>query len=186
MSSIIVFSGPCGCGKSTLTDAFARLRVRRTGNPVYVIHGDDISGCLVEPEDTGDLFQADGRIADPRRWDNIVRFNWDCILLLAGRAAQEGLDVAIDYVVEEELPRLRTLAAEVGAKLYYIVLTASAEALEQRIKARGDVDMLGRALFLKQKLDALPENQGHLFDNTGLSAEEEAGKLDLERFIVRA
>ena len=184
MRSIIVFSGPCGCGKSTLADGYARHRVRQTGRPVYVIHGDDIRWGLVEPEDTGHVFQNDGHIADPRRWENIVRFNWDCILLLAGRAAKEGWDVAIDYVVEEELPRLRTLAAEVGAALYYIVLTASAEALEQRIVARGDVDMLGRALFLKQKLDALPENQGHLFDNTWLSAEEAAGKLELERFIV--
>ena len=42
MSNIYFISGPCGVGKSTLADAFAKY-LTNTGirKQVYVIHGDD-------------------------------------------------------------------------------------------------------------------------------------------------
>ena len=109
----------------------------------------------------------DRRTVDTVVWEDILRFNWDCIIATADRALSQGIDVLIDYVIEDELPRVRELAASRGAKLYYIVLTAAEEELERRIRSRGDVDMIERAKFLKRKLDWLPENIGHIYDNTG-------------------
>ena len=61
--------------------------------------------------------------------------------------------------------------------LAHVVLTASAEAITKRIQERGDMEMVERALFLKNKLEHLPENQGHLYDNTGKTVEEEVAQL---------
>ncbi|MCR4599913.1 MAG: hypothetical protein K5678_12895, partial [Acetatifactor sp.] len=42
MGNIYFISGPCGCGKSTLADAYAKYMVKvEKRNQVYVIHGDD-------------------------------------------------------------------------------------------------------------------------------------------------
>lgn len=56
----------------------------------------------------------------------------------------------IDYVIEDELPRVRELAEKNRVPLNYIVLTADAEEIERRIRERGDVDLIERALFLKR------------------------------------
>ena len=97
-------------------------------------------------------FFVDGQASDQVLWEDILRFNWDCIIATAQRALQDGLDVVIDYVIEDELPRVRELAEKNRALLYYIVLTADADEIEKRIRRRGDVDLIGRALFLKKKL----------------------------------
>ncbi|MBR6029701.1 MAG: AAA family ATPase [Clostridia bacterium] len=183
MPRIIFVSGPCGSGKTTFSDAFARRLVRESGRTVYVIHGDDFHRGFVEPEEKPDFFPG-GEPADRVQWEDILRFNWDCILGAADRALRQGLDVVIDYVIEDELPRVKALADSRGAALYYIVLTAGAEEIERRIRARGDTDMIERALFLKRKLEALPENRGHLLDNTGRSPAEEVSEIALEQYAV--
>ncbi len=174
MANIYFISGPCGCGKTTLTDALAGYMVKvEKRRQVYVIHGDDFhQGFVTRAYEEGD-FWADGQATDQMEWLEILKFNWECILDVAGKVLSRGMDVLIDYVVEEELPLLQKLAKEHDAKLYYLVLTASEEAITKRIQERGDVEMVERALFLKNKLDHLPENQGHLYDNTGKSVEQE-------------
>lgn len=185
MANIYFFSGPCGCGKSTLAKAFAKYLVnKKVAKQVYLIHGDDFQRGVIESDEKGDFF-TDGRASDVLQWKEILRFNWDCILTVGRKALDKGLDVVIDYVIEEELPLVQKLAEETGANLYYVVLTASCDAITQRIRQRGDVDMIERALFLKKKLDGMPENQGHLFDNTEKSAEEELERLEIERFLVK-
>ncbi len=177
MQHIYFFSGPCGCGKSTLADAYAKHLVNQgLRQQVYVIHGDDFHGGFVEAED--------GQWGACLPWLDILAFNWDCLLSVAGKALDRGLDVVIDYVVEEELPLLKALAQAHHAQLHYIVLTASREALTQRITQRGDVEMIPRSLFLKEKLDAMPENREHLFDNSHISAARAAEHLDMDRFRV--
>ena len=183
MSRIIFISGPCGCGKTTFADEYARHLVRQNGAPVYVIHGDTFHAGFVEPEDKAGFF-IDGQASDPLRWEDILRFNWDCILATADRALREGLDVVIDYVIETELPCVRRLATEHHARLYYIVLTAAAEEIERRIRGRGDTELIERALFLKRELESLPENREHLYDNTGKTPQEEVRDLALERFLL--
>lgn len=111
---------------------------------------------------------------------------WECILDVAGKALVRGFDVVIDYVIEDELPLLQKLAKEHNAKLYYLVLTASEESITERLQTRGDDELIERALFLKKKLDSLPENQGHLYDNTGKTAAEEVAELskNMEDFLA--
>lgn len=169
MANIYLFSGPCGCGKTTLSSVFAE----HLGQPVYLIHGDDFQAGFITPAD-----------ADGPAWPEILRFNWECILASTRSALALGVDVVIDYVVEDELPLMQALARDFGAALYYVVLTADAPTLQGRLKQRGDAWLTERALFLKAKLDALPENQGHLFDLTGLSIDEALARLQADRYIL--
>ena len=182
MQKLIFISGPCGCGKSTFADAYARHLVNTYGKTVYVIHGDDFHAGFVEPEDKGNFF-VNGEASDTVTWERILRLTWDCLTATADRALAEGLDVIIDYVIERELSRVKNIADKYGAEFYYIVLTADEKTIEDRILRRGDTDMTERALFLKKKLEAMPENQGHLYDNTGKSPEMMVKELDLERFV---
>ena len=180
--AIYLFSGPCGCGKSTLSDAFAKYLVNQCGKrQVYVIHGDNFHDGFVESDDRGPCF-ADGQPTSALDWPGILAFNWDCILMVAGKALAKGLDVVIDYVVEEELPLVRELAGKHHARLYYVVLTASREEISRRITQRGDAELIERVWFLKSKLESMPENQGHVLDNTGLPAEREVERMDIEQY----
>ena len=184
MRKIYFISGPCGSGKSTFTDEFSRHLVRQEHKTVYVIHGDNFHQGFIEPEDKGYFFVG-GEAHNRVLWEDILHFNWDCILMTADRALQQGMDVVIDYVIEDELPRVRELAEKHHAGLYYIVLTADAGEIERRIRGRGDTDLIERALFLKKKLEALPENQGHLYNNTGKTAEDAIREIDPEQYAVK-
>ncbi len=174
MANIYFISGPCGCGKSSLTDALADYMVKVEKQPrVYVIHGDDYHhGFVGMYEEDPDLTEI-----SPLSWKEVLKFNWDCIIDVAGKALARGLDVVIDYVVEDEMPLLQKLAAEHNASLYYIVLTASEETIVDRIRKRGDDELIERAKFLKHKLDNLPETQGHLYDNTEKSTDQEVKEI---------
>lgn len=180
MSKIYVFSGPCGCGKSTLARAYARHLVDEgQARQVYVIHGDDFHAGFVETRE-----RVGSACPGFLYWPDILAFNWECILSVARQALKRGLDVIIDYVVEEERPLLETLAHEFRAELYAVVLTASQEALRQRLMQRGNPELIDRSLFLKNKLEVTPENQGFLFDNTACTAEETVALLNMERHRV--
>lgn len=179
MPNVYFFSGPCGCGKTTLSNAFAHHLVNDLGNnQVYIIHGDDIRGGFVD-SDNADKY-SEGKLP----WSEILKFNWECILNTLESALQRGLDVVVDYVIEEELPLVKGIAEKYGAGFYYIVLTASEEEIRRRITERGDILIIDRAYFLKNKLDSVPENQGHLFDNTDMTVEEELKLLDIEKYII--
>ena len=184
---IIFVSGACGCGKSTFADAYARHLVRQNHRTCYVIHGDDFHAGFVLRSYEVEDFWENGQAANQMEWLEILKFNCECIIDVAGKVLARGLDVVIDYVVEDELPLLQKLAKEHEAKLYYIVLTASAEAITKRIEERGDKEMVERALFLKNKLEHLPENQGHLLDNTGKTVEEEVAELakSMEKYCAK-
>ena len=177
MANIYFFSGPCGCGKTTLTNAYAEHLVKVAKHSrVYVIHGDDFHHGFVGMYEE-DAFCAEEQASNPLAWEQVLKFNWECILDVAEKALVRGLDVIIDYVVEDELPLLQTLANAHNAKLYYVVLTASEDSITKHLQTRGDNDLIERALFLKDKLDNLPENQGHLYDNTGKTVAEEVTEI---------
>ena len=178
MSDIYVFSGPCGCGKSTLAKAYAAHLVQYgERNQAYVIHGDDFHNGFVAAE----------RVNEPdcpefQYWPDILKFNWECILSVAGKALERGLDVIIDYVVEDELPLLQQLAARHKARLFYTVLTATQEELKQRLIQRGSSDLIDRSLFLKNKLEQLPDNQPYLYDISGKTVQQEVDGFVPKRY----
>ncbi len=172
MASIYLFSGACGCGKSTLAEAFAKQLDRQA----YLIHGDSFHAGFVQPEDAS---------IPCLPWADVLRFNWDCILLVARQALMLGLDVVIDYVVEDELSRVQALARDSGAPLHYIVLTASEDTLRTRLQKRGDAWLIERSLFLREKLSAMPENHGHLFDITGVSVAQELRQVHSGQFLMK-
>jgi len=184
MRSIYFISGPCGSGKTTFADAWAKHLVSKGQKTVYLIHGDDFHRGFIEPENKPGFF-TEGQASDQTLWEDILRFNWDCIISTADRALRQNLDVVVDYVIEDELPRVRELAARYQAALYYIVLTADADALERRIRERGDTDLIERALFLKKELEGMQENQGHLYNNTGKTTDEMIREIHPEQYEVR-
>ena len=55
-------------------------------------------------------------------------------------------------------------AKEAGMR--YAVLTAPEDVLRRRLLQRGDPHLTDRALFLRGKLLAMPENQGRIIDGT--------------------
>ena len=71
MSKIILISGPCGSGKTTFTNAYARHIVNRSRKTVYVIHGDDFQAGFTEVEDKGDFF-VNGEASDQVLWEDIL------------------------------------------------------------------------------------------------------------------
>ena len=182
MSRLYLVSGAVGCGKTTFADAYAAHLARTEQKTVYLIHGDHFQDGFVKPEDRS-CFDGN-RAADQVPWSEVLRFNWDCIVFAAGRALDMGLDVVVDYVVEDELKRVQELAAAHHAELYYIVLTAASREIERRVRERGDVHLLERALFLKRKLEAKPENRGRLCDTTGKTAEEMIREIDMDKYIL--
>ncbi len=184
MAKIIFVSGACGSGKSTFTQGLARHLVNQNRKTVYVIHGDDFHAGFVEVEDKDDFF-VNGEASDQVQWEDILKFNWDCIISTADRALKNGVDVLIDYVIEDELPRVKKLAKDNNAELYYIVVTAAEDELEKRIRIRGDLDMIDRAKFLKRKLDAMTENAGHIYDNTNKSTEDMINEIDLMKYQIQ-
>ncbi len=125
-----------------------------------------------------------GQLSGRVRWEDIFRFNWDCILMTAERALRQGMDVVIDYVIEDEFPKVCQLARANGASLSLIVLTADGVEMTRRLRNRGDSGLTERALFLKKKLESMPENRGHLYDNTDKTPEETVREIDPDRFLV--
>lgn len=160
MNHIWCVSGPCGSGKTTLSTALAEHLSRlQGGRQICLLHGDGFHAAL----------RGDERSPMALPWPEVLRFNWDCLLACAGHALSRGLDVVIDYIVEDELPLLRQLAAQQGAHLHYAVLTAPAEVIRRRLKARGDAHLIDRALFLREKLLAAPENRGYIVESAEMA-----------------
>ncbi len=180
MSRIYVFSGPCGCGKTTLSEAYAAHLVDTDeARQVYLIHGDSFHQGFVE---TKQRVGAD--CPGFLYWPDILKFNWECMLSVAQKALDRGLDVVIDYVVEDELPMLKALAGNYHARLYYVVLTASKEELRERLTGRGSSELIERSLFLKDKLDNDAVHRKYLYDISGKTVEREIAELNISCFEV--
>lgn len=154
--SFYILSGPCGCGKSTVS----RLLCERL-SPVYRIEGDALHDGFCEK--------------DGVPWEKRLEITWEHIRLLASNALSHGLNTVVDYVVEEELPELLETVSEFSPEVYYIVLTASAETLRERLLKRGDPDLTERSLFLRQKL--MEENKGFLLETENKTPRELAEEI---------
>jgi len=74
-------------------------------------------GCLCAAFSEGGETNTDLLNSNPLAWEQVLKFNWECMLDVAEKALVRGLDVVIDYVVEDELPLLQKLSKEQNAKL---------------------------------------------------------------------
>jgi uncharacterized protein len=165
MNKIYLISGACGCGKSSLSKELASMI-----DKIFLIGGDELNEFFHEKEDVA--------------WEDRLKITWENIIAIAQTALRNNLNIIIDYVVEEELPRLMEGLAEYEFELRYIVLVASEQHIRARIMARGDVDLIDRALFLRNKLMNVEVNIPYLYDNSDKEIKDEVYDfLNNSRFI---
>ncbi|RXZ01470.1 AAA family ATPase [Fictibacillus sp. S7] len=153
MNQIYIFSGPCGVGKSTLTKLLAENMEK-----VVLIHGDDIHSMFV------------GR--DQPSWGDQLSIVWQNTLSITRNFLDHGLNIVLDYVVEDELEWFCQELSGYDVELYYVVLRADEDVLVQRLQERGDGDLIDRSLFLLDQLEDDPANQPYLYDTTNKTPKE--------------
>ncbi len=184
MARIFLFSGASGCGKTTFANTYAIRLLEQAKRPVYVIHGDDFHRGFRAPGYGRDFF-ANGQASDEALWGKMKRFIRDCVVTTADRALQDDMDVIIDCIIEDGLSGIQELAKRHQAGLYYTVLMADEREIVRRVLKRGDPDLVERAVYLKRKLEVMPENQGHFYDITRKNPEEAVRDFDPESFRCR-
>lgn len=166
MRKIYIISGPCGCGKSTLTKELAN-RIPYS----VLIEGDNLNSIFNEKDEVP--------------WLKRLSITWENIISVTRNCLKNNLDIVIDYVVEEELPMFISNIEDYEYELYYMVLTADEESIRKRITQRGDICLIERSLFLRDKLMKDEMNQFHLYDNSNKSLEEEiTAALCDKRFLI--
>ena len=105
-------------------------------------------------------------------WEERLRLAWLNIVAVTRNMLSHGVDVVIDFVVEEELEWFRGRLSEFDVTLHYAVLHAEADTLMARLRQRGDEQYINRSLFLRNKLMASPDNEPFLLDTNRKQAEE--------------
>ena len=151
--TVTIISGPCGVGKSTLSRELSKTNTRTA-----LIVGDNLM----------DFLEA----GEPAPWEERLSLTWKNILALTRNCVENGYDVVIDYVVEDELDWFRENLRDLHATVRYLVLTADEETLRQRLSQRGDEYLVERSLFLLRQLTSAAENQNHLVNTTGKTPAE--------------
>lgn len=145
---IYLISGPLGVGKSTTSKELARnveQCVRIEGDIFLHMLGDELS----------------------LSWEERLRLSWENILALTRNYLLCGLNVVIDFVVEEELEWFCTHLSDLqNVSLKYVVLTAEKEKIVERLNTRGDIDSLERSLFLLNKMKSSPYTNKFSYDTT--------------------
>jgi cytidylate kinase len=165
MNTVYLVSGPCGCGKTTLVRKLA-IKI----NNSFHVSGDDLYRAFRWKEDIV--------------WEERLRIVWENIVSLTRNALRNNLNVIIDEVVEDELPILIEGLAEFDFELRYILLTSTEQSIRARITERGDIDLVDRALFLRNKMISKEDNLPYIYDNSEKSPDEEVDDfLDNPRFL---
>ncbi|MCR2805826.1 AAA family ATPase [Paenibacillus soyae] len=143
--TVYLVSGPLGVGKSTLSKILASSMKQ-----CVLIEGDLL------------LHVYQGESEPP--WEERLRLAWLNIAAVTRNFVLSGLDVVIDFVVEDELQWFSDQLSDLGATLHYVVLHAEPDTLSARLHQRGDAQYIQRSLFLRNKLTASPTNEPYLLD----------------------
>lgn len=142
---VYLISGPLGVGKSTVSKSLA----------------DSMNQCaLIE----GDLLLHVYRGENEPPWEERLRLAWLNITAVTRNLLRHGVDVVIDFVVEDELQWFYDQLSDLDATLHYVVLHAQPDTLTARLSQRGDGQYIQRSLFLRNKLMASPSNEPFLLD----------------------
>jgi gluconate kinase len=156
--AVYLISGPLGVGKSTVSKTLANAM-----NQCAWIEGDLL------------LHIYRGETEPP--WEERLRLAWLNIAAVTRNLLRNGLDVVIDFVVEDELQWFYDQLSDLDATLHYVVLHAEPDTLTDRLNQRGDVQYIHRSLFLRNKLMASPTNERFLLDADRKRPEELAVEI---------
>ena len=97
----------------------------------------------------------------------------------------KGLDVVVDFVVEDELPWLREQLSGYDLQLRYVVLMADKETLIERLKKRNELRYKDRSMILLDQLSNEPSNKNYLLDTSDKEISEIVQEIiNSPRFIV--
>lgn len=166
--TIFLISGPVGVGKTTLT---RRLALHRKA---ALISGDALFNPL---ENVSAL-----------SWDDRLQLTWQNMLYITKQYLKKGLDVVIDFVVEEELEwfyqELKQFCDAQGLEftMQYLVLMTDPKTLIERLNRRGDGKHLHRAVSLLTKLGNDKRNKPYQCYTTGRTPAELVSISMLEKF----
>ncbi|MFH5183783.1 AAA family ATPase [Paenibacillus sp. TAB 01] len=164
--AIYIISGSLGVGKSTVSKSLADSM-----NQCALIEGDHL------------LHVYRGENEPP--WEERLRLAWLNITAVTRNMLRHGLDVVIDFVVEDELQWFYDQLSDFDETLHYVVLYAEPETLVARLTQRGDAQYIQRSLFLRNKLMASPINKPFLLDTENKRPEELAKEIGNEaRFRI--
>ncbi|MEV5026652.1 AAA family ATPase [Paenibacillus sp. LPE1-1-1.1] len=157
--TVYLISGPLGVGKSTVSKTLASVM-----NQCVLIEGDLL------------LHVYRGETEPP--WEERLRLAWLNIAAVTRNFLLNGLDVVIDFVVEDELQWFFDQLSDLEATLHYVVLHAEPpDTLTARLHQRGDAQYIHRSLFLRNKLMASPTNEPFLLDTDGKKPDELAEEI---------
>jgi predicted kinase len=145
--TIYIVSGPCGVGKSTVAKELSR-NLKQSA----LIAGDDIMTMIEEGYEPS--------------WGEWLSITWKNILSLTRNFVQHGLNVVIDFVVEDELEWFCKHISDLNIQIKYIVLIANEDTLIERLNKRGDARLIDRSLFLLKKLESSVTNKKYIYDTT--------------------
>ncbi|MBB3112708.1 cytidylate kinase [Paenibacillus phyllosphaerae] len=151
--NVYLISGPLGVGKSTVSKNLA---------------GAMKQGVLIE----GDLLLHVYRGETEPPWEERLRLAWLNITAVTRNFVLNGLDVVIDFVVEDELEWFSEQLSDLEVVLRYVVLYAEPDTLANRLHQRGDAQYLHRSLFLRNKLMASSTNEPYLLDTENRKPDE--------------
>lgn len=112
--TIYLISGPCGVGKSTVSEKLTQMVT-----PGVLIVGDYIMSMF-----------GDG--SEPP-WEEQLQLTWKNILALTRNFIQHDFNVVIDFVVEDELEWFCKQISDLGVRIKFIVLIANKETLIERL-----------------------------------------------------
>ncbi len=156
--TVYLISGPLGVGKSTVSKTLANAM-----NQCALIEGDLL------------LHVYRGETEPP--WEERLRLAWLNIAAVTRNFLLDGLDVVIDFVVEDELQWFFDQLSDLEATLHYVVLHAEPDTLAARLQQRGDMQYVHRSLFLRNKLMASPTNEPFLLDTDRKQPDELAEEI---------
>lgn len=159
-NKVYLISGTLGTGKSTVT----KLLADRLANAVR-IEADDY---LHDTENRSDM-----------NWEDRLEHMWSEVISTATAYLNDGKNVVIDGLVEDELPQLTEAFRD--QDLHYCILVADENVLIQRIESRGDKHSIERSMEVLKQFINDPAKKPYLIDVSHLTPNQVLGRiLELE------